>query len=316
MKAKTLTVSATIMVVLALGFSQRANATTNGLGVASDYNVFTLGNVTQSYTDIQGKVAAGGTINFSGSIGGSLPANSGNVVVAGGDLILSNGQVNNGNAIYGGTATIASNEGFPNGKATKGSYIDFNAATSSLQSLSSNLSSLTANGSTSIKYGGITLTGTDPQLEVFNLDGTQLSSANNFTINSQAGATVVVNISGTNVSLQNFGFSINGTNEQDILFNFYQATTLTASGIAIEGSILAPLANFSFNNGHVDGNVVVNSLTGNGESHNSLFQGNLPTFQTQPKKVPEPRNLIGLGLMAGIFGLSRNRKNKSIIGCW
>ncbi len=43
-------VAAPIVVNLALGFSARANAV--GLGVASDYNVFVLGDISQQYTDI------------------------------------------------------------------------------------------------------------------------------------------------------------------------------------------------------------------------------------------------------------------------
>ncbi len=37
--------------------------------VASDYNVFTTGNITQQYTDIEGKLAAGGNVNFVAVLG-------------------------------------------------------------------------------------------------------------------------------------------------------------------------------------------------------------------------------------------------------
>jgi len=322
MKAKTYyhkCLSVTILVVTALGLSQKASAT--GLGVASDYNVFTIRNINQQSTDIEGKLAAGGNVNFVGGIGSKLATNSGNVVVAGNNLTLSNGQVSNGNAVYGVSANIASNEGLPNGKLSQGNPIDFNAAGTQLESLSQSLASLTPNGTTTVnKWGDINLTGSDSQLNVFNLDGSALSKTNNFTINSNSGSTVIVNVSGTNVSLSNFGFNISGTNQQHILYNFYQATTLTASGVGIQGSILAPLANFTFNNGQVNGNMVVASLSGKGEFHNYLFQGNLPSTQgtstpkkpttqdtSTPKKVPEPANLVGLGLIAAILGLSRSR---------
>ncbi|MEH1982220.1 MAG: choice-of-anchor A family protein [Nostoc sp.] len=299
--------SVPFMLILSLGLSQKANAT--GLGVASDYNVFTLGNFSEQYTDVEGKLAAGGNITFVGnSIGSKLAANSGNVVVAGNNLTLSNGQVNNGNIVYGGSANVSSNEGLPNGTVTKSNPIDFSAAGQELKSLSQNLASLSANGTTNVQYGGISLTGTNSQLDIFNLDASTLSSANNFTINSVTGSTVVVNVSGTSVSLQNFGFNIEGTDKQHILFNFYQATSITDSNVGVEGSILAPLANFAFNGGNVEGNVIVNSLTGVGESHNYLFQGNLPS--PSPKTVPESQNLLGLGLIAGILGLS-HRKTKS-----
>ncbi|NJL11328.1 MAG: choice-of-anchor A family protein, partial [Calothrix sp. SM1_7_51] len=80
-----------IITTLGLGFSLKAQAAE--LGKASEYNVFVLGDVTQKYTDIQGKLAAGGDVNFFGGIGDRLPANSGNVVVAGRDFNFSGGQV-------------------------------------------------------------------------------------------------------------------------------------------------------------------------------------------------------------------------------
>ncbi len=316
MKAKTYCycrrMSVPIVVIMALSISQKANAA--GLGVASDYNVFTTGNINQQYTDIEGKLAAGGDVNFVGSIGNQLATSSGNVVVAGNNLTLSNGQVFNGDAVYGSSANVASNEGFSNGKLSKGNPIDFNATGDELRSLSKNLASLTPNGKTTVQsWGGIDLTGSDSQFNVFNLDGSAVSKANNFAITSNSGSTVVVNVSGTSVSLQNFGFNISGTNRQNVLYNFYEATNLTASGIGIEGSILAPLANFTFNNAQVNGNVVVASLTGNGESHNYLFQGHLPTTQNtdQHELVPEPANLVGLGLIAAILGLFRRKSNKA-----
>ncbi|WP_339376021.1 choice-of-anchor A family protein [Calothrix sp. NIES-2098] len=304
-------IAAPMVVTLAGGFFQTVNAAQ--LGVASNYNVFALGNVSQQYTDIEGKLAAGGNVNFVGGIGNKLANNSGNVVVAGQNLTLSNGQVYHGNAVYGGTANVASNVGFPNGSLSKGNPIDFNAAGAELRSLSQYLAGLTPTGNTTVQsWGGINLNGSSTAFNVFNLSGADVSKTNYFEIKGDTNSTVVVNISGTNVSLQNFGFNIIGTNKQKVIYNFYEATNLTASGISIEGSILAPLANFNFNNGQVNGNVVVASLTGNGESHNYLFNGNLPdvpkTSHSQPTEVPEPTPLIGLGLIATLLSLSLGKR--------
>ncbi|WP_413173647.1 choice-of-anchor A family protein [Anabaena azotica] len=304
-----------VFATLALSYSAKANAAT--LGIASEYNVFVIGNISQQYTDIEGKLAAGGNVSLIGSsVGDKLPNNSGNVVVAGNNLTLSNGQVNHGNAVYGGTANVSNNVGFPNGTLSQGNPIDFNAAKVELLSLSQYLAGLNPTGQTTVQYGGINLTGSGTALNVFNLAGSSVSSANSFDINGDQNSTVVVNISGTNVSLQNFGFNIQGTNRQKIIYNFYEATNLTASGIGIEGTILAPLANFNFNNGQINGNVVVSSLTGNGESHNYLFNGNLPDVPKTPipASVPEPANLAGLGLVAAMFCLFQCKYKKTIQG--
>ncbi|MHC5775810.1 choice-of-anchor A family protein [Nostoc sp.] len=321
MKSKTYdvwgVVLAPIVVTLALGFSARANAVE--LGAASDYNVFVLGDISQQYTDIEGKLAAGGNVNFMGGLGSKLSNNSGNVVVAGKNLTLSNGQVNHGNAVYGGSANVSSNEGFPQGTLSKSNPIDFNEAGKELRGLSQYLATLTPTGKTTVQsWGAINLTGSGTALNVFNLAGSSVSKTNDFQIKGDANSTIVVNISGKDVSLQNFQFNIQGTDKQKVIYNFYEATNITASGISILGSILAPLANFNFNNGQVNGNVVVASLTGNGESHNYLFNGDLPDlptkYYTKPPthtQVPEPANLPGLGLMAVVFGLFRHKRNQA-----
>ncbi|MBN3951117.1 MAG: choice-of-anchor A family protein [Nostoc sp.] len=321
MKSKTYdvwgVVVAPIVVTLALGFSARANAVE--LGAASDYNVFVLGDISQQYTDIEGKLAAGGNVNFMGGLGSKLSNNSGNVVVAGKNLTLSNGQVNHGNAVYGGSANVSSNEGFPQGTLSKSNPIDFNEAGKELRGLSQYLATLTPTGKTTVQsWGAINLTGSGTALNVFNLAGSSVSKASSFQISGDANSTIVVNISGKDVSLQNFGFNILGTDKQKVIYNFYEATNITASGVGILGSILAPLANFNFNNGQVNGNVVVASLTGNGESHNYLFNGDLPDlptkYYTKPPthtQVPEPANLPGLGLMAVVFGLFRHKRNQA-----
>jgi choice-of-anchor A domain-containing protein len=302
-----------IATALVLGFGQNAKAVE--LGAASDYNVFVLGDIQQQYTDIEGKLAAGGDINFTGGIGSKLQTNGSNVVVAGGDLTMSNGQVFHGNAVYGGNHNVASNVGIPQGQFNKGNPIDFSAAGNELKQLSTYLASLAPTGSTTVEYGGINLAGKGTNFNVFNLSGADLSKANNFQISADSESTVVVNVSGSNVSMQNFGFNLTGTNRSKVLYNFYEATTLTASGIGIEGSILAPFANFAFNNGQTNGNVIVASMSGNGESHNYLFDGDLPDKPPEkpPEKsqsVPEPATLTGLGLVAGILGFSRRKSSK------
>jgi hypothetical protein len=89
-----------------------------------------------------------------------------------------------------------------------------------------------------------------------------------------------------------------------ILYNFYEATSLTIAGIGVQGSILAPWADTFFDDGHIDGNLIAKSLRGAGEGHNRLFDGNLPV---QP--VPEPATLVLLG--SGLCGLAAWRRRKN-----
>jgi choice-of-anchor A domain-containing protein len=307
-----------ILVGLSLGFSQKATATSNALGVASNYNVFTIGSFSESNTDVEGALAAGGSITFSNDgIGTSLTSTAltslnGDAVVAGGSVSLTNGQVYDGSVVY--ETTNTSNDTLLHGSYSKvtstNSPINFSSAATSLKSLSTSLDALTTTGTVTNSYGAITLTGTG-SLEVFNLSGSTLSSANGLTINAAAGATVVVNISGTSDSLANFQMTINGTSQQDVLYNFYQATSLTDNGVTVDGSILAPQANLTFGYISVNGNVVANSVSGNAQFNDLLFQGNLS--QQTVTHVPEPSNLVGLGLVA-LVSCCSYRQGKKVFG--
>jgi choice-of-anchor A domain-containing protein len=290
---------ATIPLAASLFFGFAGTAKAAELGAASGYNVFVLGDVKQQNTDVEGKLAAGGDINYiSGGIGNKLNPNSGDVVVAGGDLTLSNSQVYNGNAVYGQNQNVAQNVGIPGGKLLKGNPVDFNAAASQLKQLSTYLSTLAPTGTATIApWGGIDLTGSGNKLNIFSLLGTDLSNASELLINADADSTVVVNVSGTDISMKDFDTKIKGTTRSKVLYNFFEATSITAESIGIEGSILAPFAAFNFNNGQINGNVVVASLSGNGESHNFLFDGDLPDVPN--KSVPEPASIFGLALVAG-----------------
>lgn len=267
------------------------------LGSAAGYNVFTFGNLSQTNVDVQGRVAVGGNMTVNGfGIGAALTPDSNRTDLAvAGILNWTNGQLFSGKGVYGTAGTIAS-VGTPNGTLTQGATgIDFSAAQTELTQLSSNYA-LMAGTSVSPQFGGLTLTGSDPTTNVFQIAAGVLATLNSLTITAPGSSTVIVNVAGTSNSFQNAGMTLNGIAATNVLFNFYQTTSLTTNGIGFKGTILAPAAAFSFNNGHVDGQVIVNSLSGTGESHNFLFNGTAP-----PTGVPEPGTLsalIGLGLLA------------------
>ncbi len=296
-----------------LAFGLSAPAKAMSLGPASDYNVFILGDVTQSNTDSEGKMAVAGNVTFSNFfVGMELPksTSNGDVLIVGKNLSYTNGEVN-GNAVYGGQANVT-NVTFNNGSLRKDSPIDFAKAGQTLLDLSKSLTGLNAKDADVNAGGGITLTGTDQALNVFNLSGAALSATNSLEINAPTNSTVVVNVSGADVSMKNFGFNILGTSRQNVLYNFYEAKSLSASGIGIQGSVLAPLANFKFNNGQINGNLIAASLTGGGQSNNFLFQGELPD-PTPTSKVPEPATLAGLGLVAAAGVVSRRKGKQKVV---
>jgi hypothetical protein len=126
-------------------------------------------------------------------------------------------------------------------------------------------------------YGGptavITLSGADPDLNIFAVDGADLSAANTLRIVVPQGSTVLVNVSGASVQMSGFGILLEGVQSSHVLYNFCEATSLTMQGISVEGTVLAPNAAVVFNNGQLNGTLVAASFEGNGETHDVLFAG-------------------------------------------
>lgn len=247
------------------------------LGTAKDYNLFVIEDANQPSSDTQGKVAVGRDASFANySIGDQLPAGSGDVLIVGRDLTFVSGAIYNGNVVYGHSTNLPqSSVSITGGTLRKDSPIDFAAEKSYLQSLSTTLSGYAVNGTTTFQYGGLTLTGTDPFLNVFSLSGASLSSANNITIDVPNGSVVLVNISGTTLSWTG-GLTVNGTAITNVLYNFYQATAITISGIDIKGSALAPFAAVNFISGVINGQMICYSLTGSGQFNYAMFGGHIP----------------------------------------
>jgi choice-of-anchor A domain-containing protein len=311
-----------------------------------NYNVFTIGDDTQSNVDDQGKVAVGGNLTSSGlaigtQLGGSKTTNlvvggnytnqynslNGNAAIGGNSSW--NGATINGGLSAGGsvnfsgwgqvTGAVTYGTTYSNptttiqGGVSKGATtlpIDFSSAATYLNNTSSAYSKIAANGTTMNSYGSITLNAGSKAsaLDVFTLSGSQLSGANGLTINADPNATVLINIDGSADQMQNFNININGTDKQHVLYNFYQASSLTLSGVSVKGTILAPGAATNFSNGNIDGSLLVNSVAGGGEGHNFLFQGNIdPT--------PEASTALSLMLLAcgGLFLAARGKSRKAIL---
>jgi len=242
------------------------------------FNVFVLGDLDKSGSDTEGRMAVGGNAKLSGyAVGTGLPNSNGtrDDLVVGGSLTFSAGSVPNGNAVYGLSADV-SGVSLPNGTVRQDMPVDFVTAASQLKAISAKLGALAANGTTTVTGGMVSLTGNDPQLDVFAVKGADLSGANALSISAPAGATVIINVSGSAVQLSSMGFSTAGTDRQKVLFNFPAATSLLLEGVGLEGSLLAPLAQVDFANGANNGVIVAGSLSGPGENHEHPFDGCTP----------------------------------------
>ena len=94
-------------------------------------------------------------------------------------------------------------------------------------------------------------------------------------------ATILINVDGTAIQYGSYQIFRNGTaatreNARLILWNFPQALTWSNSTTAIYGSVLAPFAAANTTFSQINGNIIFDSFSGNAESHNELFIGDLP----------------------------------------
>lgn len=246
-------------------------------GAAGDYNLFTSGNATLTNSDAEGSVAIGGTASLTNYSVASNRSGSDARLVVGGGLTYTNGQVGQSGSgtIYAASAALTGTN--PATFATTGSGLDFIAAADYLKSASTAWKGLATTGSAVNNYGTITLTGNNAGLNVFSLDGSDLNAAYGLNINAQAGSTVLINVSGTASGLTNMGISLQGgIQNTNVLYNFYEATQLTFSGVGIQGSVLSPLAAVDFDNGNINGQMFAFSLEpSSGEFHDVGFTGQL-----------------------------------------
>ena len=264
------------------------------LDVAGDVNLLVFTDLTQQNTDSWGRVAVGRDATLTNyGVGTKLVDSNGtrDDLIVGRNLTYNNGQVYSGNIVYGNSARLSS-VGLPNGTSRQGTPLDFAAVQQTLLDRAAYWDGLAATGTTTFQYGGLTLTGNQSGLNVFAVNGANLSGANSLNITIPTGATALINVSGASPSMQNFGISINGNTgdqppgQEKVIFNFYRATSLTLGGIGVKGSILAPNATVTFSNGHVNGHVIAKALSGGGELHYIRFTGCLPTQAATSTATP------------------------------
>lgn len=248
---------------------ERRDNPTN-LGGATPFNAFIFDDMTAFTSDVEGRVAVGDHGSFTSyGIGDKLPNSNGtrDDLITGGDLDYTNGQVFNGNIVYGGTGTLES-VGIPNGdERVESGVVDFATIRQDLTDKSALWGGETANGTTRFRYRQLMLRGTHPQLNIFTVSALQLSMAKSITVMAPAGSTVLINVTGDHVTMRNMGVHLRGPDCSTTLWNFPDADDLDISGVGLEGSILAPDADLTFNNGQIEGTVIAENFTGNGELH-------------------------------------------------
>lgn len=243
--------------------------------VLDNVNVIALGDATADGADVEGRMYVAHDAYFpSYAIGTRMTPDATRAdLIVGNDLYFGGGSVANGKVSYAGVLELGA-------ASTLGGYhhesiVDFAAVELEMTTDSARLAALAPNGTVSTGLE-VFFTGTDPTLNVFEVQPADLGTMTSMTITAPETSTVLINIRGESVTLHDFGFSLVGVTREHILFNLPDATTLAMSGVGIQGSLLAPYVDLGFANGHIDGQLVVRNFSGSGESHPKYFTGCLP----------------------------------------
>ncbi len=228
---------------------------------ASDYNAIVLGSVSGTPSS-EGPIAAGGSVTLSSfSLNGSAQRPIG--LIVGGAVSLSNGSVH-GDVQTANPWTPPETVSLTAGTPILGADGLVSATMLSLSELSAGLGSSATTGTTENAWGGLTLTGSGAERNVFEVSAADLAAASNVTISVPSGASALINIRGTSGSIKNKGFNLQGISAERLLWNAPDLVSVEIASVAFPGSLLAPRADVVFNNGNFRGTLVAFSLNGSG----------------------------------------------------
>ncbi|MDO3412049.1 DUF5057 domain-containing protein [Saccharibacillus sp. CPCC 101409] len=219
-----------------------------------------------------------------------------------GNFNMTGGGVNGGSTTYGGTSNVTNSyitkstaaaikSKFDTQKNTTNAkgVSDFSAAKQQLISLSNAYAALTTNGAWTFTndMDSVLFKGTDPTLNVFKIDATELNNLiakrNNLRIQAPAGSTVVFNVTGGDVKFYG-GYNLSGVTADRVIINYTGSGSVTINGIAVSGTILAPQSTVNFLGGDVYGTIVAGTYTTTGSTsiHLAQFAGSAPVAATTP----------------------------------
>lgn len=296
---------------VALFAAAHVGAVSIDFGPATGFNIFVKENFNQPGADSQGRIAVGGNafigqydvgVNYEpntwrdGIQFWTEPGKYSDVLVVGGNLSTAQWAWGNvkGNVILGGELTAGSSKNAVLGSTIKGTPIDFNSAFDQFSQLSQALAQQENTGGLEFKYNNWLILGGESENNVYftTITGQMLGSATDLTAKGlDANDTLVINVSGKHVQFDslNYGrresFAALETPANNILYNFFEAETITFSG-GIKGNILAPNADFTFLQGDLSGQVIAKSWTGGWGAQANLWDGFFTPVDLTPPPLP------------------------------
>ncbi|MFD1294960.1 choice-of-anchor A family protein, partial [Lutibacter holmesii] len=272
----------------------------DGGGAESEGRVAVGGDFINNKTSLYGVSQSGGGTFVIGAPGDYALAVDGNIEINAGSVSLGfNNSTGAYNAIAGGsiTGTLTTTSTGTSSSGSGSSGVSIAGVLLDMASMSTEMSTTAATGSVSFPPFGANavFTGTNSAIEIFNVTAADLVGPGFSTdmefANISANATIIINVSGTNVSVgyralagrvsdPNIGSSDADALVYNLVWNFYEATSVTNT-VDLNGALIAPLADLDVK-GNINGRVYIGgNLTHSGagtEIHNYPFLGDLSSF--------------------------------------
>lgn len=250
------------------------------LGIANDYNQFIFSNVTLNDSTAEGKVAYGGTAQLTNvDIATALSCPNADYTLIIGGAGASNydgGTVASGNAIINGSLT-QSNVNFGCGTFESGELLDFGDAIDEITDISNDIGNLKPDEEITEDECELILNAPNSDINFYMIEASRLDNGTDpdnwcaLTINAPCGATVLINVAGSPLTMTDGTISLTGGIEpQNVLFNFW-GYNFDFTNIDFPGSVLAPRGTINATNMSVDGTLVAYSVSGDVDTFNTTF---------------------------------------------
>jgi choice-of-anchor A domain-containing protein len=306
-----------ILAFAVLGGGSAHAAVLNLMAPVGGANLYAIHDVTASSSDVEGAVVAGGNVTISSY---SINHNdkdafgtNGYALVAGGNLDLKGGSIENGKAYVGGTNALT---WAATPDMTTKNPVDFNAASGYYKGVADALSDLDPTGSVSPLWSGVKVTGSGKGgIDVFDVSGDLFANSSSWTLEQLVpGETLVFNVSGKAGTFNNGGISFEPLSGYNVLFNFYEATSIDVRGVI--GSVLAPYATQTANWGVINGNVIVDTWSSTVQVNSNHYFNPVDIAGLNDDKgsahVPEPGSIaLVLGGLVAVGAARRKRRSVS-----
>ena len=235
-----------------------------------DFQVFVTGNASGT-PHTAGAVAAGGNVSFTNA-SVNTDARFPYAVIANGNVSMTTGSIL-GKVSYGGTVSLPGSV-YVAGAKTREKLIDFTALAPRISGLGGGLAARTATAPAIVGSDkSIRCAGTRTDLNVFSVAAKDLGQATSVVLSAPAGAAMLINVQGSSATLANFGLSLSGIGADRLVWNFLDAKTLNVNSVGLSGTLLAPRAAVTFNNGSLAGQLIAASVAGNGTFNTVTFAG-------------------------------------------